>query len=123
DAHEGHLALHFHGHPAWEEWHAGLVSFPPPERAGRAAHTALFPQSANSSEPHGGTPMQEHVLEVGEELVMEGGICLTLLAAEAGEVRLGVAACDPSDVAGPEAGYGPWSSTQAAHRTAHKPTV
>src|SRR5262249_1701881 len=48
--------------------------------------TALFPQGANSSEPHGGTPMQEHVLEVGQELVIEGGICLTLLAVEAGEV-------------------------------------
>ena len=67
--------------------------------------------------------MQEHELEVGEELVIEGGIRLTLLAVEAGEVLLGVTASEPSDVAGPEAGYGPWSSTQAAHRTAHKPTV
>src|SRR5262249_55787735 len=74
--------------------------------------TALFLQSANSSEPHGGTPMQEHVLEIGQELVIEGGICLTLLAVEAGEVLVGVTAPEPSDGAGPQAGYGPWSSTQ-----------
>jgi hypothetical protein len=48
--------------------------------------------------------MQEHVLEVGEELVIEGGICLTLLAVEAGEVLLGITAPEPSDGAGPEAG-------------------
>jgi hypothetical protein len=56
--------------------------------------------------------MHEQVLEVGEELVIEGGVCLTLLAVEAGEVLLGVTAPEPSDVAGPEAGYGPSSSTQ-----------
>ena len=49
--------------------------------------------------------MQEHVLEVGQELVIEGGICLTLLAVEAGEVLLGITAPEPSDGAGPEAGY------------------
>ena len=49
--------------------------------------------------------MQEHVLEVGEELVIEGGICLTLLAVEAGEVLLGITAPERSDGAGPEAGY------------------
>jgi hypothetical protein len=49
--------------------------------------------------------MQEHVLEVGEELVIEGGIRLTLLAVEAGEVLLGITAPEPSDGAGPEAGY------------------
>ena len=49
--------------------------------------------------------MQEHLLEVGEELVIEGGICLTILAVEAGEVLLGITACEPSDGAGPEAGY------------------
>ena len=48
--------------------------------------------------------MQEHVLEVGQELVIEGGFCLTLLAVEAGEVLLGVTAPEPSDGAGPEAG-------------------
>ena len=48
--------------------------------------------------------MQEHVLEVGQELVIEGGIRLTLLAVEAGEVLLGVTAPEPSDGAGPEAG-------------------
>jgi hypothetical protein len=48
--------------------------------------------------------MQEHELEVGEELVIEGGIRLTLLAVEAGEVLLGVTAPEPSDGAGPEDG-------------------
>jgi hypothetical protein len=41
--------------------------------------------------------MREHVLEVGEELVIEGGICLTLLAVEAGEVLLGITAPEPSE--------------------------
>ena len=45
------------------------------------------------------------MLEVGDELVIEGGICLTLLAVEAGEVLLGITAHEPSDGAGPEAGY------------------
>ena len=49
--------------------------------------------------------MREHVLEVGEELVIEGGVRLTLLAVEAGEVLLGIAAPEPGDVGGPEAGY------------------
>jgi hypothetical protein len=56
--------------------------------------------------------MQEHVLKVGEELVIEGGTCLTLLAVEAGEVLLGITASEPSDVAGPQAGSRPSSSTQ-----------
>jgi hypothetical protein len=56
--------------------------------------------------------MQEHALEVGEELVVEGGVRLTLLAVEAGEVLLGITAPEPSDGAGPEAGYRPSSSTQ-----------
>jgi hypothetical protein len=47
--------------------------------------------------------MQEHALEVGEELVVEGGSSLTLLAVEAGEVLLGITAPEPSDGAGPEA--------------------
>jgi hypothetical protein len=51
--------------------------------------------------------MQEHALGVGEELVIEGGIRLTLLAVEADEVLLGITAPEPSDVAGPEAGYRP----------------
>ena len=67
--------------------------------------------------------MQEHVLEVGQELVIEGGFCLTLLAVEADEVLLGVTALEHSDVADPEAGYRPSSSTQGVLRTAHKPTV
>ena len=56
--------------------------------------------------------MQEHVLEVGQELVIEGGIRLTLLAVEAGEVLLGVTAPEPGDVAGPEAGDRPSSGTR-----------
>ena len=67
--------------------------------------------------------MQEHVLEVGEELVIEGGICLTLLAVEAGEVLLGITAPEPGGVAGPQAGCRPPSSTQGALSTAHKPTA
>ena len=51
--------------------------------------------------------MQEHVLKVGEELVIEGGTCLTLLAVEAGEVLLGITASEPT-----EAGYRRSSSTQ-----------
>ena len=47
--------------------------------------------------------MQEYALGVGEELVIEGGIRLTLLAVEAGEVRLGLTAPQPGDVGGPEA--------------------
>jgi hypothetical protein len=62
--------------------------------------TALFPQRANSSVRHGGTPMHEHLLEVGEELVIGGDITLTLLAVEAGEVLLGITAPEPGDVAG-----------------------
>jgi hypothetical protein len=56
--------------------------------------------------------MQEHVMGVGDELVIEGGIRLTLLAVEAGEVLLGVTAPEPGDVAGPQAGYRPSSCTQ-----------
>ena len=56
--------------------------------------------------------MQEHVLEVGQELVIEGGIRLTLLAVEAGDVLLAITAPEPSDVAGPQAGSRPSSSTQ-----------
>jgi len=49
--------------------------------------------------------MQEQLLAVGEELVIEGGVRLTLLAVEADEVLLGITAPEPSDGAGPEAGY------------------
>jgi sRNA-binding carbon storage regulator CsrA len=56
--------------------------------------------------------MHEQWLEVGEELVIGGGISLTLLAVEAGEVLLGVTAPEPSDVAGPEAGDRLSSGTQ-----------
>ena len=58
--------------------------------------------------------MQEHVLEVGQELVIEGGFCLTLLAVEAGEVLLGVTAPEPGDGGGPEAGY--FTSISAGER-------
>jgi hypothetical protein len=37
--------------------------------------------------------------------VIEGGIRLTLLAVEAGEVLLVITAPEPGDGAGPEAGY------------------
>jgi hypothetical protein len=49
--------------------------------------------------------MQEQALGVGEGLVIEGGICLTLLAVEAGEALLGITAPEPGGVAGPQAGY------------------
>jgi hypothetical protein len=39
--------------------------------------------------------MQEQALAVGEELVIEGGIRLTVLAVEAGEVLLSLTAPDP----------------------------
>jgi hypothetical protein len=50
--------------------------------------------------------MQEHALGVGEELVIEGGIRLTILAVEAGEVLLGITDPETSDVAGPPAATG-----------------
>ena len=48
--------------------------------------------------------MQEHALGVGEELVIEGGIRLTVLAVEAGEVLLAISVPEPGDVEGPNAG-------------------
>jgi hypothetical protein len=45
--------------------------------------------------------MQEHELGVGEELVIEGGIRLSILAVEADEVLLGLTGLETSDVAGP----------------------
>jgi hypothetical protein len=47
--------------------------------------------------------MQEHALGVGEELVIGGGIRLTVLAVEAGEVLLAITAPGPGDGGGPEA--------------------
>ena len=47
--------------------------------------------------------MQEHLLEVGDELVIDGGIRLTILAVVTGEVILGITAPQPSDVGGAEA--------------------
>jgi len=44
--------------------------------------------------------MQEHVLQVGEQLVIEGSR-LALLAVEADEVLLGLTAPQPSDGGGP----------------------
>ena len=64
--------------------------------------------------------MQEHVLEVGQELVIEGGIRLTLLAVEAGEVLLGITAPGPGGVGGPEAGYHTSSCTEGALISARK---
>jgi hypothetical protein len=46
--------------------------------------------------------MQEHALGVGEELVLDGRIRLTLLAVETAEVLLGITAPEPNDVEGPE---------------------
>jgi hypothetical protein len=47
--------------------------------------------------------MQEHTLGVGEELVIEGGIRLTILAVEEDRVFFGIAAAEPSGVSGPVA--------------------
>jgi hypothetical protein len=44
--------------------------------------------------------MQDHVLRVGEELVIEGRIRLTILAVEEGRVLFGIAAAQPSGVRG-----------------------
>jgi hypothetical protein len=46
--------------------------------------------------------MQEHILGVGDELVIEGDIHLTILAVEADEVLLGITAPEPTDGAGLE---------------------
>jgi hypothetical protein len=56
--------------------------------------------------------MQEYALAVGEELVIEDGIRLTLLAVEAGEVLLGVNAPEPGGGGGPQAGDRTSSCTQ-----------
>ena len=58
--------------------------------------------------------MQEHVLGVGEELVIGGGIRLTVLAVEAGEVLLGLTFPEPGDVGGPDASYRTSSCTREA---------
>ncbi len=47
--------------------------------------------------------MQEHALAVGEELVIGGGVRLTVLAVDAGDVLLGLTAPEPGDGGGPEA--------------------
>ena len=47
--------------------------------------------------------MPEHALSIGEELVIGGGIRLTVLAVEAGEVLLGLTAPEPGDGRVPEA--------------------
>ncbi len=48
--------------------------------------------------------MREHALGVGEEVLIGGGIRLTVLAVGAGEVLLGVTAPDPSGAGRPEDG-------------------
>ncbi len=44
--------------------------------------------------------MQDHTLRVGEELVIGGHICLTILGVEQGKVIFGITA-DPNDVRPP----------------------
>jgi hypothetical protein len=50
--------------------------------------------------------MQEQALRVGEELVIEGHIRLTILAVEEGEVLLGLSADESDGVRGPAARQG-----------------
>jgi hypothetical protein len=48
--------------------------------------------------------MPDHVLRVGEELVIEGRIRLTILAVEEGKILFGITtAAEPSGVRGPVA--------------------
>ena len=58
--------------------------------------------------------MPEHALGVGEELDIGGGIRLTVLAVEAGEVLLGLTFPEPGDVGGPDPGDRTTSWTQEA---------
>jgi hypothetical protein len=46
--------------------------------------------------------MQEHILGVGDELVIEGVARLTILAVEVGEVLLGITGSELNEVGGPE---------------------
>jgi hypothetical protein len=47
--------------------------------------------------------MQDHALQVGEELVIEGHIRLNILAIEEGKVQFGIRTAEPSGVRGPVA--------------------
>src|SRR5262249_16583054 len=92
----------FPGHPACEARHDGLV--PPLLVSGREGPlTAPVHQGAHSPEPHGGTAMQAHTLGVGEELVIAGGIRLTVLPVAAAQVLLGLTAPEPSGGGAPPA--------------------
>jgi hypothetical protein len=104
-AHEGHWDdLHFHRHPACAEWHGGLCRYRLLARRERAVHGGHAISGTNSSGPHGGTAMPDHVLRVGEELVIEGRIRLTILAVEEGKILFGITtAAEPSGVRGPVA--------------------
>ena len=55
--------------------------------------------------------MQDHALRVGEELVIQGHVRLTILAVEQGRVVLGITA-EPNGVRGPAAR--PWPPRLAA---------
>jgi hypothetical protein len=72
-------------------------------RGSRLPQSDIFQPCANASESHGGAPMQEHELRVGDELVLEGGTRLTILAVEGGEALLGITPAHPGDEAGPRA--------------------
>jgi hypothetical protein len=49
--------------------------------------------------------MQDHALRVGDELVIDGRIRLTILAVEEDRVVFGLAAAEPGGVSGPVAGH------------------
>jgi hypothetical protein len=62
--------------------------------------------------------MQEHMVGVGDELVIEGVTRLTILAVEAGEVLLAITACEPGDGGDPEARQRPLRMTARPVRLA-----
>jgi Global regulator protein family len=47
--------------------------------------------------------MRDHALRVGDELVIDGRIRLTILAVEEDSVSFGIAAAEPGGVSGPVA--------------------
>src|SRR5262245_42571958 len=72
----------------------------PGGRCSGTAHVRPLVQQDNAAKPHGGPRMQSQVLRVGETLVMDDDIHLTVLAVEGDSVVLGVTAPGPIDPGG-----------------------